>query len=91
MLWRSVGKTRIRIIQMLFQGAELSGAVWGGRVSLLGTPWVCQGEGTAGSVQAHRKRSVCCEWVSGDSWLQGEVIRMFSQGWLLALWFFHHL
>lgn len=35
--------------------AELSGVVWGGRVSLLGTPWVCQGEGIPGFVQAHRK------------------------------------
>lgn len=37
------------------------------------------------------EKSVLCEWVSGDFWLQGQVIRMFSQSWLLVLWFFHHL
>lgn len=62
--------------------------VWGGRVSLLGTPWVCQGEGSPGSVQAHGKKNVCCEWVGGDSCLQGEVVRMFSQGWLWFCGFF---
>ena len=42
-------------------------------------------------MQADRKNSVCCEHISGGSWLQGEVIRMFSQGQSLVMWFLHCL